>query len=192
MPRRNRIETDLPEAVRRWLDRALAEENFSGYERLADALKERGYTISKSAIHRYGAKLERKLAAIKASTEAMRMIADATPDGQDNRSEALTALIQTELFETLVNLREAAEDETDPVERTKMLAAAAKNIATLTRSSVNLKRYQAEAREQGRAEARAEARARLERMAPKGDRPLSEMTTEELEAAIVEALGHGG
>lgn len=145
MPQRPRIETELPDEVRRWLDRALAAGNFSGYERLEELLREKGYQISKSAIHRYGAKLERKLAAIKSATEAAKLMADAAPDDQDARSGALTAMIQVELFETLVNLQEAADAETDPVERTKMLSVAAKNIATLTRSSVNLKRYQAEA-----------------------------------------------
>jgi len=146
MPRRPRIETDLPDEVRRWLDRALASGNFSGYEHLEALLREKGYTISKSAIHRYGAKLERKLAAIKSATEAAKLMADAAPDDQDARSGALTAMIQVELFETLVNLQEAADETTDPVERTKMLSVAAKNIATLTRSSINLKRYQVEAR----------------------------------------------
>lgn len=145
MPRRPRIETDLPDDVRRWLDRALADGNFSGYERLEDLLRERGYVISKSAIHRYGAKLERKLAAIKSATEAAKLLADATPDDQDARSEALTAMIQTELFDALVNLQEATDENVDNVKRTQVLSAAAKNIATLTRASVNLKKFQVEA-----------------------------------------------
>lgn len=167
MPRRPRIETDLPDDVRRWLDRTLADGNFSGYERLEALLRERGYVISKSAIHRYGAKLERKLAAIKSATEAAKLMADAAPDDQDARSGALTAMIQVELFETLVNLQEAADAETDPVERTKMLSVAAKNIATLTRSSVNLKRYQAEANQRA---ADAAIKAAEKALAAGGDR----------------------
>lgn len=146
MPRRARIETDLPEDVRRWLDRALANGNFSGYERLEELLRERGFVISKSAIHRYGQKIERRLAAIRASTEACKLLADASPDDKDTRSEALTALIQTELFETIVNLQEATDSDLDPADRVKMLSGAAKNIATLTRSSVGLKKFQAEVR----------------------------------------------
>ena len=53
MARRSSID-GLPEEVRRWLERALAENNFSGYVALEDMLRERGYSISKSAIHRYG------------------------------------------------------------------------------------------------------------------------------------------
>ncbi|GAB3452060.1 DUF3486 family protein [Insolitispirillum peregrinum] len=141
MARRSSVDA-LPDDVRRWLDRALSDQGFSQYQALEEALRERGFAISKSAIHRYGQKLERRLAAIKASTEAAKLMADASPDDQDARSEALTAMIQTELFETLVNLQEATDDKIDPAERVKMLSSAAKNIATLTRSSVNLKRFQ--------------------------------------------------
>lgn len=167
MPRRPRIETDLPDDVRRWLDRTLADGNFSGYERLEELLRERGYVISKSAIHRYGAKLERKLAAIKSATEAAKLMADATPDDQDARSEALTAMIQVELFDALVNLQEATDGEIDPVVRTKMLSAAAKNIATLTRASVNLKKFQVEANQRA---AEAAIKAAEKALAAGGDR----------------------
>ncbi|MDD3329677.1 MAG: DUF3486 family protein [Zoogloea sp.] len=109
-------------------------------EAAADALP------SRSAVHRYGAKLERRLAAIRASTEAAKIIRAQAGDGEDARSEALTALIQTELFEAILDVQEASADEIDPAERVGMLSSAAKNVATLTRSSVTLKRFQSEVR----------------------------------------------
>lgn len=145
MPRREAIGT-LPDDVRTWLDKTLIKGNFSGYELLEDALRDRGFQISKSAIHRYGKKFERRLAAIKASTEAARMLTEGASDDQDARSEAVIALVQTELFETIVNLQEATEEDIDPVERVKLLSSAAKNIATLSRASVNLKEFQAKVR----------------------------------------------
>ena len=60
MARRSTIEK-LPEDVRRWLERALTESGFSGYNELESLLREQGYVISKSAIHRYGQKIERRL-----------------------------------------------------------------------------------------------------------------------------------
>lgn len=145
MPKRRAVD-GLPPEVRAWLDRALLAGNFSGYELLAAELAARGYTIGKSAIHRYGQKFERRLAAIKASTEAARMLTEGAADDQDARSEAVIALVQTELFETIVNLQEATEEAIDPAERVKLLSAAARNVADLSRASVNLKRYQADAR----------------------------------------------
>lgn len=131
-------------------------------EAAADALP------SRSAVHRYGAKLERRLAAIRASTEAAKIIRAQAGDGEDARSEALTALIQTELFEAILDVQEASADEIDPAERVGMLSSVAKNVATLTRSSVTLKRYQAEVAAKMAAEAAAAAvsGARAEGLTP--------------------------
>jgi hypothetical protein len=145
MGRRSGVDQLTPE-VRSWLDRALMDGNFSGYEALEEAMRERGCVLSKSAIHRYGQKIERRFAAIKASTEAARMLTEGAADDQDARSEAVIALVQTELFESIVNLQEASEKDIDPAERLGLLSSAAKNIATLTRASVNLKRFQQDMR----------------------------------------------
>lgn len=145
MPRRASIE-GLPEEVRRWLERALTEQNFSGYQALEKMLREKGYAISKSAIHRYGQKIERRFAAIKASTEAARLLTEGAADDQDARSEAVIALVQTEIFESIINLQEASEEDLSAEDRLGLLSAAAKNIATLTRASVNLKKWKLEVR----------------------------------------------
>lgn len=182
MARRSSID-GLPDDVRRWLDRALSAKGFAQYQVLEQHLRDKGHDISKSAIHRYGQKLERRLAAIKASTEAAKLIAEVTPDDKDARSEALTSIIQSELFEALVNLQEASDEDVDPAARIGMLSSAAKNIATLTRSSVNLKRFQAEAEERGRQKLLEEQRAALVAMGNKGG------VTEDTKRAIREALG---
>ncbi len=113
MARRSSID-GLPEEVRRWLERALAENNFSGYVALEDMLRERGYSISKSAIHRYGQKIERRFAAIKASTEAARFLTEGAADDQDARSEAVIAMVQTEMFESIINRQQATNEDLEP------------------------------------------------------------------------------
>lgn len=150
MGRKSAIET-MPQEARRWLERALTERNFSGYAELEDLARERGYVLSRSAIHRYGQKIERRFAAIKASTEAARMLTEGAADDQDARSEAVIALVQTELFESIVNLQEAGGDESlSDADRIGLLSKAAKNIATLARASVTLKRFQTEVRERAK------------------------------------------
>ncbi|MDF5909981.1 DUF3486 family protein [Pseudomonas aeruginosa] len=62
-------------------------------------------------------------------------------------------MIQSELFESIISLQEAGDEEMDPADRVGLLASAAKNIATLTRSSVTLKKFQAEAEQRGREQA---------------------------------------
>jgi len=139
--------TGLPDDVRRWLERALTEQGFTGYGQLEALMAEKGYRISKSAIHRYGQKIERRFAAIKASTEAARLLTEGAADDQDARSGAVIALVQTEMFESLINLQEAGEDDIGPAERMALLSKVARNIASLTQASVRLKKFQGEVRE---------------------------------------------
>ena len=75
-------------------------------EDLLKRLQAEGYQISRSAVHRYGQKVERRFASIKASTEAARLIAEGAADEGDTRSEALMAMLQTELFDALVQIGE--------------------------------------------------------------------------------------
>lgn len=182
MGRRGKVE-GLPEDVRRWLERALMDSGFSGYDALKEMLAERGYVMSKSAIHRYGSKIERRFATIKASTEAARLLTEGAADDQDARSEAVIALVQTEMFESIINLQEASEDDIDPTERIALLSKAAKNIATLARASVNQKKFRLEVQEETRRQLLAEQSKQLEVLQKKGG------VTAETQAAIREALG---
>ena len=132
----------LPAEIRKYLDGVLIEGNFSGYAALEADLAARGFAISKSSIHRYGANLERRIQAIKASTEAAIMINDAAPDDEDKLSGAVISMIQSEIFNTILQFQEA--NDAEPEQRVKLLSAAAKNVATLTRASVGRKRWQNE------------------------------------------------
>lgn len=142
MPPRSKIK-QLPKAVLAWLEKTLEEGNFSGYEQLAAELKARGYDISKSAIHRYGhGVIEARIAAVRASTDAARMIADAAPDDSDQRSAAVVSMVQSELFAILLTLQEA--EGAKPEDRLKLMSRAASSIAELSRASVNLKKFQSD------------------------------------------------
>ncbi|EDT6370784.1 DUF3486 family protein, partial [Salmonella enterica subsp. enterica] len=52
----------LPQDVRRWLERALTERNFTGYAELEALLKDKGYAITRSSLQRFGYKMEQQLA----------------------------------------------------------------------------------------------------------------------------------
>jgi len=180
--------TRLPPEIKTYIEAMLATGAQSLDELIAD-LRERypveanaGALPSRSAVGRYGQKLERRLAAIKASTEAARLISAHAGDDKDARSEALTALVQTELFEAILALQEADDPDLDVGERVGMLSAAAKNIATLTRSSVNLKKFQAEVEEATRKKLLEEQRAKLNALENKGG--VTEATKEAIRAAL--------
>lgn len=177
MPPANAID-QLPVDVKTWLDKALLEQNFSSYTTLADYLKGQGYALSRSSLHRYGQKLERRLSAIRASTEAARTLAANVDDAENHLSGSVISLVQTGLFETLLNLQEAESAE-DAGERVKLLSQAAKSIAEVSRASIANKKWQAEIR------VKAEAAAnRAEAIAKKGG-----LSAEAAEAIRREILG---
>ncbi len=131
----------MPTEVRDWLDKALIDRSFSGYKELEALMKERGFDISHAAIHRHGQKLERRLMAIKTSTQAAKLIAEAAPDEADHRSAATMALIQTSLFDALVDVQEA-EETADPAKKIKLLNGAAIAFSMLTKSSLAQKQWE--------------------------------------------------
>lgn len=170
--------TALPEETRQALNRELSARNFSGYEALEDWLREQGFEISKSAIHRYGQKIERRMQAIKASTEAAKMIVDAAGDDQDARSESVIALVQTEIFDSIIAIQEADDEELSPADRIGLMSKVAKNVATLTRASITQKQFKTVV--QARATEVAEKAAKL---ATKGG--LSDESVAELRRSIL-------
>lgn len=181
----------LPPDVKSYIEGKLAEGRLTLDELIGDlrgrwpTQAQAGDLPSRAAVHRYGQKLERRLSAIRASTEAAKIIQAQAGDNSDARSEALTAMIQTELFEAILNLQEDDDPEKpmDPGKRVGILSNAAKNVATLTRSSVNLKQFQAKVEADTRARVLAEQRAKLDAMGSKGG------VTEDTKKAIREALG---
>lgn len=168
-----------PAEIRAQIDRLLVDAGFAGYEWLVQRIRdELGVDVGeKSSLQRYGTKLQRRLAAVKASTEAARLIADAAPDEEDKRSNAIISLVQTEIFDSLVAMQEAQE-ETNPVKRVEMLGKAAKNIATLTRASVTRNRWAAEVQAKTRT-----AADNVEKLARQGG--LSEQTAAQIRREIL-------
>ena len=188
MGRKSSIDRLDPE-IKAYIQAMLASGSMTLDELIADlqgrfpAAATAGDLPSRSAVGRYGQKLERRLSAIRASTEAAKLIQAQAGDDKDARSEALTALVQTELFEAILALQEADDPEANPEDRVAMLSSAAKNIATLTRSSVNLKLFQAKVEKDTRERLLAEQRAALDAMGSKGG------VTDDTKRAIREALG---
>jgi len=136
MPKRSAVK-GLPTDVKAWLDHALIKNNFSDYKALEDALKEKGFSISKSSIHRYGREFEGKLAAIKLATEQARAVVEEVGDEENALGDALTQVVQQKAFDALMKL-----DDPGKVN----LASIGKMVADLNRSSVTLKKYRAEVR----------------------------------------------
>jgi hypothetical protein len=191
MPRKSSISRLSPE-IKSHIEAMLA----TGAQTLEEMIRElqerfplqarAGTLPSRSALHRYGAKLERRLSNVRATTEAMRLVREHAGDAMDARSEALMAMVQTELFDAMMSLQEANDPDIDPAERVALLSAAGKNLASLTTGSVRLKRYQAEAEERGAKKLLAKQQAQATEMAKDGMLP-----EEILKAVVKTAYGMG-
>ena len=92
-----------------------------------------------------------------------KILARVAPDDAGDRANALMAMVQTELFEAMLGMEEAVNQE-DKIARIAVLNKVAKNIATLTRASVARNKHAIELREKvlleaaNRVESAAQAR----------------------------------
>jgi hypothetical protein len=172
----------MDDATRDELDRRIIANGFGNYVALSEWLSEQGYEIGKTAVGLRGQNLKRKLSAIRASTEAAKMIAQAAPDEADDRSNAIISMVQTDIFEALVSLQEAQEEE-DHAKRIAILGEAAKHIATLTRASVARNRWAVEVRQKARAELLREQAEKLDGVAKSAG--LTADTVEQLRREIL-------
>ena len=142
MGRRSKVLT-LPVEVKKWLDAALVDGNFTGYQLLADELKARGCDVSKSALQRYGAPFELLMAKVKVSGEQAQALMAEAGDDKGAMNDALIRIIQQKTFEVLLTENLTPDEDgsvpvslaTDP----KFVRA----IATLVRASVTQKDWAA-------------------------------------------------
>lgn len=125
--------------LRAELDRRLVDGRFSDYRGLAAWLGENGCQITHAAVHKYGRALERKLGALRIATEQARAVVDASGGADDLVNEGLMRLVQGDLFKVLVDLKEADRRKVD-------LNALARNVASICRSSVQMRRAAEEMR----------------------------------------------
>lgn len=132
---RNSSVKALPVDVKAWLDAELVRRNFTDYRELAELLKERGYEISKSAVHRYGSKFKQEQEGLRQTIEEAKALAATVGDDGAAMSQTLIALAQKEAYSILRDKRFV-----DKVKVTDLL----RSIATLNRSDINTKKFQVE------------------------------------------------
>ncbi len=122
----------LPQAVKSELDQALINQGFGGYDDLCKFLAEKGYSISRSSIARYGKVFKERFEAITMATEQAKALVEATHDDENALNDAVIKLAQQRLFDVLINL-----EDTDNEKISKITRA----IADVSRSSVQQKQY---------------------------------------------------
>lgn len=173
----------LPDELRAWLHKALVERGYGDIvgvtEELNALCKEGGVAVSigKSAVGVESQRIKRASEAIRATTEAARLIAESAPDEGDNRSAAAMAIVQSEVFELLLKVRESDAMD-DPVERLGVMNEAALGLSRLSRSRVNQARWNAEVEKKAKA-----AADQVAKLAKKGG--MDARTVAEIRASIL-------
>lgn len=154
----------LPPELRDWLHKTFVERSFGDIESVTQELnalmKEAGVaiTIGKSAVGAESQRVKRAQESIRATTEAARLIAETSADAGDNRSAAAMAIVQSEVFELLLQIREAGDEE-DPIARLGVMNEAALGLSRLSRARVNQAKWADELDQ--RAQAAADKVAKL-------------------------------
>ncbi|WP_016949789.1 DUF3486 family protein [Anabaena sp. PCC 7108] len=138
MPQRSTINL-LPEDIRAWLNEELVRNGFSDYEDLASQLFEKGYEISKSALHRYGQKYEEQLFALREVVEQARGLVEVCKDDEGSLPEAVTMLLYNKSFQALQKIDVGTLEVS-----ASSITFLGSMIANLNKSSIALKKYRTE------------------------------------------------
>lgn len=133
MGRRSKV-LSPPRDVRTRLDALIIERGFGDYAGLADWLAGEGHPIGKSALHKYGQGLERRIEQIRLATEQAEALVAAAPDDQGALADASMRLVQERIFEVML----AAEAD-DGHYDLKALASAARSLAETARASTTVR-----------------------------------------------------
>ena len=129
----------LPPELRAEFERRLIEGSFSDYRGLSRWLSGHGYYISHTSLHKHGQALEHRLEVLKLATEQARAVVEAAGAADDTVNEGLMRLVQGDLFRVLVELKEVDPQKVD-------VNALARNVASICRSSVQMRRAAEEMR----------------------------------------------
>jgi hypothetical protein len=182
--RRDKIKR-LPEKLREELERKLREDDFDSYRELSKWLSTEGHRVSHAALQKHHVKFEQHLEAIKLATAQAREIVKASPDDDNQIAEALLRLVQTSLFEVLVELKQqrAGVLQSEPGKNPPNinLAVLGRTVANLGRAAIAQKRWIAETRATVREKVGA-AKKRLQKAAKSSG--LSQQAAEQIRAML--------
>lgn len=186
MPPRSSVYS-LPHEVREALNARLVETGFSDYTALADWLAEQGYTLSRSAVGRYGRELateyEAAMGDVRRATELARAFSDADPDDGAALTGSIARMAQESLLRILLSLRKAeAAGESAPEDMARHMSQVSRALADLGRVTIAHAKHSATLRR----EIATEAVERVE--AASGRAGVSPEAIAALRAAILEGM----
>ena len=129
----------MPPELREELERILISRNHAGYKALSAWLKEKGFYLSHTSIWNFDKKLRRELQRIKATTEAARILSQNMPDNTAAHSAGVLALVESNLFQSLLEMNEAFDGTLQ--DKIRIYANAARALSETTRASISQKKW---------------------------------------------------
>ncbi|MDD5391192.1 MAG: DUF3486 family protein [Gallionellaceae bacterium] len=137
----------LPPEVLEELNARLISGGFNDYEGLSDWLKEKGFDISRSAVHRHGSELEAEFQEAMADARRTRALAKAARESGDDTDDAMMSaasnIMQDNLLRVSLKLKNA---EGDLDETAKTLSLISRAFADVGRMDIQRQKWQQELR----------------------------------------------
>ncbi len=169
----------LPPDLKEQLDQMLTEGTLHSCRQLSKWLGDNGFEISHAAIHKYGQKFERRLAAIKMATEQARIVCEQFKDDDEQMQSALMRLVQTQLFQMLsISNGEGSGKRRAP-------AVAPVNIGALARCVSGMARVESE-QQKWAERARAKVAAVEKKVEEARTKGLSKDAADQIKAVLME------
>lgn len=139
MPPRSKI-ARLPPDIKTEFDKKLVNNGFSSYRELSAWLLDQGYEISKTTVGNYSKEFKERLAFIREATEQAKAIAQEAGDDDNSLGDALTRMVQHQIFQILVELQLDEKMSLDDIERLS------RSVSHLNRVAIAQKRFMDEVR----------------------------------------------
>lgn len=148
MARRSAVNKLSPE-LRDELTAKIVANAFGNYAGLSEWLAEKGYVISRSSLHRFGAELEAEFdSAMQDARRSIELAKAMRASGQSDDDGALldasSSILQDQLLRISLALRTV---DVDPQEAVKLVSQASRALADLGRLKVSYEKWQGEMRE---------------------------------------------
>lgn len=157
MPKRSKI-FDLPPELRDELNERLVTNGFQDYDALVDWLSERGFNMSRSAVHRYGQNLQQEfeeaMGDVKKTTQMAKALSESDADTQGHLVDATARIVQEQLLRITIALRKA---EHEPEKAAKYIASVTHALADIGRMSLGQKKWAEQIRSEERKRAMEDA-----------------------------------
>ncbi|HEY6420249.1 MAG TPA: phage protein Gp27 family protein [Candidatus Binataceae bacterium] len=127
----------LPKELKEELDRRLQESDFRSFRDLSKWLRKNGFSVSHQSLHKYGARFESMLEAVRIATEQAKVIVASAGDDPAKLDDVMMRMVQGEMFALLAKVHEA-KIELDP----PRLQVIVRSVAGLVETRLDYEKWQ--------------------------------------------------